>query len=69
MSAPVATVYPQTSDGRYFVVCGRLWRMSNPNLDDATRAALTRDLMSARRAVGVAKRRDDQAGVAEARAR
>jgi hypothetical protein len=24
--------YPGTPDGRYFVVKGRLWRMSNPHL-------------------------------------
>lgn len=47
--------YPDTPDGRYFVVRGRLWRKSNPALDDATREKLVKDLMSARRAVRDAK--------------
>ncbi len=46
-----------TPDGRYFVVRGRLWRCSNPALDPAERIALTKELMSARRA----KRGDDAA--------
>lgn len=44
-------IYPDTPDGRYFVVRGRLWRKSNPNLDEDQRQALVKDLMSARRAV------------------
>lgn len=43
--------YPDTPDGRYFVVRGRLWRKSNPALDEPTRERLVRELMSARRAV------------------
>ena len=43
--------YPQTPDGRYFVVRGRLWRTSNPALDPAERERLVHDLMAARRAV------------------
>ena len=30
--------YPTTPDGRYFVVRGRLWRCSNPNLPEGDRA-------------------------------
>jgi hypothetical protein len=41
--------HPQTPDGRYFVVRGRLWRLSNPGLPDATRASLVAELMEARR--------------------
>ncbi|MGV1873675.1 hypothetical protein [Agrobacterium rosae] len=52
--------YPDTPDGRYFVVKGRLWRRSNPALDELTRAALVKDLMAARRAV-----RDASAGSPE----
>ena len=59
--------YPITPDGRYFVVRGRLWRMSNPVLDSATREALVRDLMSARRAVRDAG--GDPERLREARAR
>lgn len=47
----MSDTYPDTPDGRYFVVKGRLWRRSNPALDELTRAALVKDLMSARRAV------------------
>ncbi len=43
--------YPVTPDGRYFVVRGRLWRTSNPALSAETRAALTKKLMDARRAL------------------
>lgn len=47
--------HPVTPDGRYFVVRGRLWRMSNPALDPDRRAELTNQLMAARREVGAAK--------------
>ncbi|VXC48500.1 hypothetical protein [Sphingomonas sp. AX6] len=43
--------HPVTPDGRYFVVRGRLWRMSNPALSEESRERLVRDLMTARRAV------------------
>jgi len=43
-----------TPDGRYFVVRGRLWRRSNPNLPLERRDALVRELMAARRAVQAA---------------
>lgn len=59
--------YPVTPDGRYFVVRGRLWRMSNPSLDPAIRDRLVKEPMAARRAVGIAQRADD--GKAEASAR
>lgn len=61
------TQHPVTPDGRYFVVAGRLWRMSNPDLDPATRQALVDRLMRARRAVGAAKKAGD--AHAERRAR
>jgi hypothetical protein len=44
-----------TPDGRYFVVRGRLWRMPNPGLPDHERAALVKELMSARRAIRSAR--------------
>lgn len=47
--------YPVTPDGRYFVVRGRLWRTTNPNLDDKMKVELTSQLMAARRAVRNAK--------------
>ncbi len=51
--------YPTTPDGRYFVVRGRLWRCSNPALEPERRAELVRDLMAARRLMGVARRTGD----------
>ncbi|CAM3208964.1 Integrase [Sphingomonas antarctica] len=57
-----------TPDGRYFVVRGRLWRMSDPRLGESERAALTSALMTARRAVGVALRVGDPDGLKSARA-
>jgi hypothetical protein len=52
--------HPVTPDGRYFVVRGRLWRMSDPRLDPETRARLVSALMAARRAVGTARKTGDQ---------
>jgi len=43
--------YPHTPDGRYFVVRGRLWRLSKPDLTEDERLPLVADLMNARRAV------------------
>ncbi len=45
-----------TPDGRYFVVRGRLWRRTNPNLPAEKRDTLVRELMSARRAVHEAQK-------------
>ncbi len=39
--------HPVTPDGRYFVIRGRLWRMSNPQLDPARREELVVQLMAA----------------------
>jgi hypothetical protein len=41
--------YPTTPDGRYFVVRGRLWRKTKPNLSESERVELTSKLMDARR--------------------
>lgn len=59
--------HPITPDRRYFVVRGRLWRMSDPSLAPERRDALVHALMAARRAVGVALRRGDTAAAATAR--
>lgn len=67
MTKNTASRFPDTPDGRYFVVSGRLWRKSNPALDDETRERLVRDLMSARRAVRSAKNNPPE--LAEARQR
>ena len=61
--------YPRTPDGRYFIVRGRLWRTSNPDLPEAERAALVRDLMAARRAVRAAKTTGDAGALGAARRR
>jgi hypothetical protein len=47
--------HPVTPDARYFVVRGKLWRMGNPNLASAKKAALLNELMRARSAVRSAK--------------
>jgi len=60
--------YPVTPDSRYFVVRGRLWRMSNPTLDSAEREKLVKNLMTARRAVATAKRAQDREAEADAHA-
>lgn len=46
--------------GRYFVVRGRLLRMSDPALDPELRETLVTQLMDARRAMAVAKRAKDR---------
>ena len=51
MSNADPTQYPDTPDGRYFVVRGRLWRSSNPALSADDRAVLVKQLMDARRAL------------------
>ncbi|WP_420381053.1 hypothetical protein [Novosphingobium sp.] len=59
--------YPVTPDARYFVVRGRLWRLSNPALNPAEREKLVHDLMVARRAVALARKAHDSAAEDEAR--
>ncbi|WCO68218.1 DUF3253 domain-containing protein [Iamia majanohamensis] len=58
-----------TDDGRWVVVDGRRWRATDPSIPEAFRRELVEELMSARRAVGAARRADDGAAEAEARAR
>ncbi|PWE52928.1 hypothetical protein DEM27_27965 [Metarhizobium album] len=61
------TKYPDTPDGRYFVVRGRLWRKSNPALSPSLRDELVKELMSARR--DVRKFKGDPQRMSEARER
>jgi hypothetical protein len=56
---PASHQYPSTPDGRYFIVDGRLWRMSNSALAPEERQALVDRLMHARRQVGFAKKAGD----------
>ena len=60
-------IYPTTPDGRYFVVKGRLWRCTNPNLSSKEKQTLVKDLMTARRQVKSAKREDNKAALQSAR--
>lgn len=59
--------YPQTPDGRYFVVNGRLWRCTNPSLDEPVRQRLVSELMQARRAVRAALAINDERALLSAR--
>ena len=45
---PIRIEYPVTPDGRYFVVRGRLWRRTNPDLPEAERLRLVKTLSQAR---------------------
>ena len=56
----------RTPDGRYLVLRGRLWRASNPGLEEPVRAALVNQLMAARREVGAARRAGDRPRLAKA---
>jgi hypothetical protein len=44
-----------TPDGRYFVVRGRVWHLSNPLLEPEVRRQLTQELMAARRKIRTVK--------------
>lgn len=59
--------HPETPDGRYFVAKEKLWRKTDPRLDDATRRAQVKALMQARRAVKHAKQAEDDDALREAR--
>ena len=48
-------LYPETPDGRYFIVRGRLWRATNPALDEAARQRAVHDLMKARGVIRTVK--------------
>jgi hypothetical protein len=60
--------YPVTPDGKYFVVRGRLWRCTNPNLSATERDHLTRQLMQARSAIRQAKQNGNSGELQQARA-
>lgn len=59
--------YPSTPDQRYFVVAGRLWRMSDPTLEPGKRQELVNQLMDARRRIGAARKASDAEAEREAR--
>lgn len=62
-----APPYPETPDGRYFVVKGHLWRKTNPNLSKPDEEQLVRELMAARRAVRASKGDADETVSARSR--
>lgn len=64
----MATSTLVTTDNRYLVVRGRLWRRSDPRLSQQERARLVGELMTARRAVSVALRSGDAEALGVARA-
>ena len=62
-------MYPNTPDGRYFVVNGKLWRCSNPSLPEDVRQTLVNELMAARREVKTAKASGNECQLQIARAK
>lgn len=54
---------------RWIEIDGRRWRATDPAIPEAFRKELVDELMAARRAVGAAKRTDDEPGEAAARSR
>ncbi len=58
----------RTSDGRYIIVRGRLWRASNPGLNEHKRQTIVNQLMDARRAVKQAMANADTDALKAARA-
>lgn len=60
VDTPLPDTGPMTTpDGRYFVVRGRLWRISNPTLAPDVRQRWVDQLMQARREVGAALKAKD----------
>jgi hypothetical protein len=59
----------RTPDGRHVIIDGRRWRASDPSIPEERRRELVSELMSARRAVGAAKRSGDDRAERAARAR
>jgi len=62
-------VSERTPDGRYVIIDGRRWRATDPSIPEERRQELVDELMSARRAVGAAKRTRDEDAERAARTR
>ncbi|WP_081794853.1 hypothetical protein [Pseudomonas sp. H1h] len=58
-----------TPDGHYLVVKGKLWRCSDPSLDEELRQSLVSELMAARREIKEAKASHDTLRMRRARER
>ena len=69
VSYPFMSVPENTPDGHHVIIDGRRWRATDPNLPEERRRELVSELMSARRAVGAAKRSGDEAAERAARER
>ncbi|MFS8171663.1 hypothetical protein [Vreelandella titanicae] len=63
----MANKYPHTPDGRYFVAKNRLWRCTDPRLDEDEKRTHIKALMKARRAVRTAQQQDDEDALRQAR--
>lgn len=63
----MANKYPHTPDGRYFVAKNRLWRCTDPRLDEDEKRTHIKALMKARRAVRTALQQDDEDALRQAR--
>ena len=63
----MANKYPRTPDGRYFVAKNRLWRCTDPSLDEDEKRTHIKALMKARRAVRTAQEQDDADAIRQAR--
>ena len=59
----------RTDDGHWVVIDGRRWRATDPSIPEERRQELVRELMSARSAVGWAKRKGDAGAERAARDR
>ena len=59
----------RTPDGHHVIINGRRWRATDPEIGEEAAAALRRELMSARRAVGAALKADDPGAERTARGR
>ena len=59
----------RTPDGRYVIIDGRRWRATDPSIPEPQRRELVSELMSARSAVGHAKRKGDADAERKARDR
>ena len=56
-----------TTDGRYIVIQGRLWRAANPSLPAEAKVRHTRELLNGRRALKTAKVAGDEEAISAAR--
>ena len=66
---PAAPTPLDLPDGRYIVVRGKLWRSSDPSLDEDERQRWVDALMDARRSVAATKRNGDAEAEKVARAK